>query len=133
MCPCWQYQRAEDKVLEKMGKSCSWYRSQHTPMAEIFFRSSRLVGREAMVPPLKPATTILPSQARLRGKRGRKRNFQSNVHSHSLGRQLFKKKEEKKIARAGKAVKTSEPSRTIGRIAKWCACHGERCGGFSKY
>lgn len=37
-------------------------------MAETFFRSRRLVGREAMVPPLKPTTRILPSQARLRGK-----------------------------------------------------------------
>lgn len=68
MSPCWQYRRAEDKVLEKTGKSWSWYRPQYTPMAETFFRSRRLVGREAMVPPLKPTTRILPSQARLRGK-----------------------------------------------------------------
>lgn len=62
-------------------------------MAEIFFRSRRLAGTEAMVPPAKPTTTILPSHARLRGKR---RNVKRDAHSHPLGWQLLKKKEEKK-------------------------------------
>lgn len=68
MRPSWQHWRAEDRLLEKTGKFRSWYRPQYTPMAEIFFRSRRLAGTEAMVPPAKPTTTILPSHARLRKK-----------------------------------------------------------------
>lgn len=52
-----------------------WLKWSITPMADTFFRSKRLAGTEAMVPPAKPTTTILPSHARLRRKRRRKRNY----------------------------------------------------------
>lgn len=41
-------------------------------MAEMFFRSNRLLGTDAMFPPANPNTTILPSHARLRTRRKQK-------------------------------------------------------------
>lgn len=42
-------------------------------MAEMFFRSNRLLGTDAMFPPANPNTTILPSHARLTARRRQKR------------------------------------------------------------
>lgn len=94
-------------------------------MAEIFFRSRRLAGTEAMVPPAKPTTTILPSHARLRGKR---RNVKRDAHSHPLGWQLLKKKKRS----VGKDVEKREPLSIIAGIVKWYNRYGQRYGGASK-
>ena len=75
MRPSWQYWSAEDRLLEKMGKFCRRYLPQYSPMAVILFSSRRLAGIEAMVPPAKPTTTILPSYTRLRGKGGKNKDY----------------------------------------------------------
>ena len=78
-------------------------------MAEIFFRSRRLASTEAMVPPAKPTTTILPSHARLRGKGEEKKIIKGNVHSQPLGWLLFKKRKKKQKISVGKDLEKWKP------------------------
>ena len=54
--------------------------TQYAPIADTFFRSSRLVGIEGIFPPAKSIPTILPSHASLQGEGGKKTNLVEVSH-----------------------------------------------------